>query len=169
MSLHVRSLWLAPILCLSLILTGCGFQLRDQANLAPELSQLTLSLGPGSQDFNRDLRIALAQAGIKIVDAEPSETLRELKTNPLTAEDTILARASDNDVTQVERRLSLTYFIRDEEGKALWGPRTISTSLMLNNQDAEQSLKAAYNAEQMRRAGQQLADELVYDLRFASF
>ena len=157
------------ILSFTCLLSACGFQLREQTQVIPALKSLNLSLSHGSLDFNRDLRIALVQAGISIVDIASSDELLELKTNPISATDMVMARADDNDITQVERRLSVTYFIRDKNGQALWGPRIISTSVMLSNQDAEQSVKAAYNAEQMRRAGQQLANELVYDLSFASF
>ncbi|WP_417552163.1 LPS assembly lipoprotein LptE [Marinomonas fungiae] len=169
MTLHARTFWFIPILILALLLSACGFQLRGQTHVPPQLQSITLQLGTGSQDFDRDLRIALAQAGIHVVEGTPSENLYELKVNPLDVKDTVMARAADNDITQVERRISATYFVRDEQGKALWGPRTISTSIMLNNQDAEQSLKSAYNAEQMQRASGQLADELVYDLNYATF
>lgn len=169
MILHARTLWFIPVLILALLLSACGFQLRGQTHVPPQLQSLTLMLGSGSQDFDRDLRIALAQAGIRIVEGKPSSELYQLKVNPLEVDDTVMARATDNDITQVERRISVTYFVRDEQGKALWGPRTISSSIMLNNQDAEQSLKAAYNAEQMQRASDQLADELVYDLNYAKF
>lgn len=169
MILHARTLWFIPVLMLALLLSACGFQLRGQAQVPPQLQSLTLELNSGSKDFDRDLRIALAQAGIQIVEGQPNEHLYELKVNPLEMDDTVMARAADNDITQVERRISATYFIRDEHGKALWGPRSISLSIMLNNQDAEQSLKSAYNAEQMQRASDQLADELVYDLNYASF
>ncbi|SBS26378.1 LPS-assembly lipoprotein LptE [Marinomonas aquimarina] len=169
MILQARTLWFIPVLLLTLLLSACGFQLRGQTQVPPQLQSLTLLLGTGSQDFDRDLRIALAQAGIRIVDSQPSAELHQLKVNPLELDDTVMARASDNDITQVERRIKATYFIRDEEGKALWGPRTVSISIMLNNQDAEQSLRSAYNAEQMQRASHQLADELVYDLNYATF
>lgn len=169
MSLQLRSLWFIPILIVTLLLSACGFQLRGELNVPAPLQTLVVSLSNHSQDFNRDLRIALAQAGIETIDAEPSANLYELKVNPLNTEDTVMARATDNDITQVQRRISATYFIRNETGKALWGPRTVSTSIMLNNQDAEQSIKAAYNAEQMQRVSRQLAEELVYDLNYAPF
>ncbi|MBM6549686.1 hypothetical protein [Marinomonas ostreistagni] len=167
MILQARTIGLLGVLMLALLMTACGFHLRGEVNIPPQLQTLTLSLDSGSAEFNRDLRIALAKAGINIVEGEPTADLYQLKVNPISSSDTVMARASDNDVTQVERRISAIYFIRDEQGKALWGPRTISTSIMLNNQDAEQSVKAAYNNEQMRRAGSLLANELLYDLNYA--
>lgn len=169
MSLQLRSLWFIPILTLALLLSACGFQLRGELNVPPQLQTLVLSLSSNSQDFNRNLRIALAQAGIQTVEGTLSDDLYELRVNPLGIQDTVMARAMDNDITQIQRRISATYFIRDKSGKAIWGPRTVSTSIMLNNQDAEQSIKSAYNAEQMQRISSQLAEELVYDLNYASF
>lgn len=167
MLLQHKYLWLFPIL-IALLLSACGFQLRQDANFPESLQRLTLALNSGSATFERDLRIALQQSNIQILEAaSESSNTYQLKVNRLNSSDTVLARATDNDVTQVQRRISATYFIRNASGKAVYGPRTVSTSIMLNNQDAEQSLKSAYNEEQMRRVYQVLANELIYDLGYA--
>ena len=123
MTFQSRTRWFTPVVFAALLLSACGFQLRGQIDIPTPLQNLTLALESGSSEFNRDLRIALAKSDINIVEEPPREGLYELKVNPLKTSDTVLARASDNDVTQIERRISSTYFVRDEEGKALWGPR----------------------------------------------
>ncbi|MFD1384782.1 LPS assembly lipoprotein LptE [Rhodanobacter aciditrophus] len=161
------NLWVA-VPFLAFFLTACGFHLRGQAPIPAALQQLTLNLETGSPAFERDLRNALSRADISVVDAlNATADTYELRVNSLSTSDTILARDSSNDVTQVERRLSATYFIRNKDGKALYGPRNVSTSIILGNQNAEESTKSAYNAQQMENAGGQLADELVYDLSYA--
>lgn len=153
---------------IAFLLTACGFQLRGQAPVPAALQQLTLNLDSGSAAFERALRTSLSQSGITIVDSlNANQDVYELKVNRLTTSDTVLARDSSNDVTQIERRLSVNYFIRDNEGKSVYGPRNVSTSITLSNQTAEQSTKSAYNTQQMERAGSQLANELVYDLSYA--
>lgn len=162
-----RTLGIWLVVISSLLVSACGFHLREQTTLPPALETLTLSLGTGSYSFNRDIRIALAKAGIQISTEKASKDIHELKVNGLAMKDTVLARASDNDIDQVERRLTVNYFIRNEHGKALWGPRTVSLSIILNSQDSEQSVKSAYNTELMQRATTQLAEELVADLHLA--
>ncbi|GAB3484493.1 LPS-assembly lipoprotein LptE [Marinomonas epiphytica] len=158
----------ATILMLMLGLSACGFHLRGLVNMPANLQTLTLDSQSGSTSFDRELRIALKRADVTIVDklnALPST--RELKVNAITTQDTVLARNTDNEITQIERRLNLVYFIRNETGKALYGPRTVSTSQVLANQNAEESTKAAYNAQQTDRMNEDLATQLLSDLSYA--
>jgi LPS-assembly lipoprotein len=101
------------------------------------------------------------------IAANDQENPLNLVVNGLQTSDTVLARASDNDVTQLERRLSVSYYLRDGNGKVVFGPRTVSTSTVLVNQDASISVRDAYNAQQMEQLGQKLAQLLVYDLSYA--
>lgn len=153
---------------MALFLTACGFHLRGQAPIPAALQQLTLNLGTGSPAFERELRTALSQAGITVVDSlNATADTYELRVNSLSTSDTVLARDSSNDVTQIERRISVAYFIREQDGKSVYGPRNVGTSIILGNQNAEESTKSAYNAQQMESASGQLASELVYDLGYA--
>lgn len=154
------------IAALSLLLSACGFHLRGEVNLPSQLRTLLLSSQSGSTGFDRDLRTALTRAGVTIA-ANDQENPLNLIVNGLQTSDTVLARASDNDVTQLERRLSVSYYLRDGNGKVVFGPRTVSTSTVLVNQDASISVRDAYNAQQMEQLGQKLAQLLVYDLSYA--
>lgn len=154
------------IAALSLLLSACGFHLRGEVNLPSQLRTLLLSSQSGSTGFDRDLRTALTRAGVTIA-ANDQENPLNLIVNGLQTSDTVLARASDNDVTQLERRLSVSYYLRDDNGKVVFGPRTVSTSTVLVNQDASISVRDAYNAQQMEQLGQKLAQLLVYDLSYA--
>ncbi|TPE47611.1 hypothetical protein FJM67_14375 [Maribrevibacterium harenarium] len=154
------------IAALSLLLSACGFHLRGEVNLPSQLRTLLLSSQSGSTGFDRDLRTALTRAGVTIA-ANDQENPLNLIVNGLQTSDTVLARASDNDVTQLERRLSVSYYLRDGNGKVVFGPRTVSTSTVLVNQDASISVRDAYNAQQMEQLGQKLAHLLVYDLSYA--
>lgn len=153
------------IAALSLLLSACGFHLRGEVNLPSQLRTLLLSSQSGSTGFDRDLRTALTRAGVTIA-ANDQENPLNLIVNGLQTSDTVLARASGNDVTQLERRLSVSYYLRDDNGKVVFGPRTVSTSTVLVNQDASISVRDAYNAQQMEQLGQKLAQLLVYDLSY---
>ncbi|MCB5161362.1 hypothetical protein [Marinomonas algarum] len=156
------------LILLSLSIVACGFQLRGAINIPERLQTLTLTSASGSDTFDRALRIALEQAGVTVIDqANATKDTFNLKINNISSSDVELARNSDNDVSQVQRTLSSQYFVRDTSGKAIYGPRTISTSQTLTNQDAEASSKASYNQAQTEKMSETLADQLLYDLNYA--
>ncbi|MBJ7539940.1 LPS-assembly lipoprotein LptE [Marinomonas transparens] len=160
-----RLLFLAFV---TMSMVACGFHLRGQINIPTALKTLILNSQSGSDSFDRALRIALTRAGVTLVNkADATEGILELKVNAISSSDTTLARNSSNDVTQIQRRLSSNYFVRQADGKALYGPRNISTSKTLANQNAEESTKAAYNKEQTEAMGEDLANQLIYDLGYA--
>ena len=119
----------------------------------------------GQVGFDRDLRTTLSRSGVTLLDE--SDTHLDLVVNRLQVSDTTIARASDNDVTQLERRLTVSYYLRNPEGKVVFGPRNVSATTVLSNQDGDLSTVEAYNAQQMELLGQQLASLLVYDLSYA--
>lgn len=156
------------LIMLSLSVVACGFHLRGQVAIPETLKRLVLTSDSGSPAFDTSLRIALTRAGVTVLDSKTAgDDVLELKVNPLTTSDTVLARNGSNDVTQLERRLSSVYFIRQKDGKSIYGPRTISTSKTLSNQNAEESTKAAYNKAQLDSMSDDLANQLIYDLAYA--
>lgn len=153
---------------LTMSLVACGFHLRGQVDLPTQLKVITLTSDSGSEDFDRSLRIALSRAGVAIIDeADATATTYNLKVNAISSSNTELARNASNDISQVQRRLTSHYFIRQADGKAVYGPRTISTTRTLTNQDAEESAKLSYNQSQMGSMSEDLAEQLVYDLGYA--
>lgn len=157
---------------IALSLSACGFHLRGQTPLPERVKTLILITQSSSASFDRTLRSELAKAGVTLVSKEDTSVdlkgILELKVNTLVSSDTVLARDSTtNDVTQIQRTVSSSYFIRDESGQSLYGPRNIETTSVLTNQDAEESTKSAYNIQEMERLSKQLAKQLVYDLAYA--
>jgi LPS-assembly lipoprotein len=153
---------------LTISIVACGFHLRGEVNIPTRLQTLTLTSDSGSNSFDQSLRIALTKAGVVIVDKAnaPSGTL-ELKINSISSSDIELARNSSNDVSQIQRTLSSHYFIRQADGKSLFGPRTVNTNKTLTNQDAEESAKLSYNTAQTESMNEDLANQLIYDLSYA--
>ncbi|GGN26862.1 MULTISPECIES: hypothetical protein [Marinomonas] len=161
-------LFLFALLTMSLV--ACGFHLRGNASVPAKLKVLTLTSESGSDSFERSLRIAFNKAGIVIVEkSEAKGNVLNLKITPITTADTELARDGNNDISQIQRRLSSSYFIRQADGKAVYGPRTISTSRTLTNQNADESAKISYNLAQEESMSEDLARQLIYDLNYAPF
>ncbi|MEL0612733.1 LPS assembly lipoprotein LptE [Marinomonas arenicola] len=153
---------------IAMSVTACGFHLRGQVAIPQALKTITLTSDAKSNTFNTSLRIALSRAGVTVIDPKDAgDDVLELKVNAITTSDTVLARNSSNDITQIERRMSTSYFIRQEDGKSLYGPRTVSTSKTLSNQNSEESTKAAYNKSKEEDMSEELANQLIYDLGYA--
>ncbi|MCW8357374.1 MULTISPECIES: hypothetical protein [Marinomonas] len=163
---HTTRLFLLLVMTMSMV--ACGFHLRGEANIPAQLHVLTLTSDSGSDSFDRALRIALSKAGVVVIDKDSANNrVLNLKINAIAVADTQLARDADNDVSQIQRRLSSHYFIRQADGKSLYGPRTISTTKTLTNQNAEESAKLSYNQTHTESMYDDLANQLVSDLSYA--
>ena len=153
---------------LTMSLVACGFHLRGLVELPTQLKMLTINSQSGSDNFDRAVRIALNKAGATVVDqANATEDTLELKINQITLSDKELATNASNETSQVYRTLKGFYFVRQADGKSLYGPRSISTSKTLTNQDDEESSKLSYNTTQTEIMYGELATQLVSDLSYA--
>lgn len=65
------------VLVLSLALSACGFQLRDAADLPPEMARTHLQIEGEYSALARRLRVLLAQSGVELVG--PGEALAILE------------------------------------------------------------------------------------------
>ncbi len=71
----VARAWRLPgITLVMLLLTGCGFQLRGQASLPPEMGRTYISAEDRQSLFARKLRSSLMDNGIDIVDSPVDAT-----------------------------------------------------------------------------------------------
>ncbi len=168
MALFSRKTRLLLLVLLSMSVVACGFQLRGQHSIPNTLYSITLSSESGVEEFDRSLRLALKESGIKVIDQEDaSQTTLNLKVNKISSSNLELARDSSNDVSQVQRTLSSHYFVRQADGKSVYGPRHISTSRTLTNQNDDASVTLSYNTAQLREMYDDLATALMNDLAYA--
>lgn len=156
------------LILLTMSIVACGFHLRGQVNIPTSLMTLTMASDSGSDTFDKSLRIALTKAGVTIIDKSvATQDTLELKVNNITSSDIVLARDSSNDVSELQRTLSSNYFIRQTDGKSLYGPRKISTNKTLTDQSGETSSTQSYNTSQTEIMYNDLANQLIYDLSYA--
>lgn len=74
------------IVCLSLLLGGCGFQLRGKAQLPPEMQQTRLAIDDEYSVLARRVRVLLEQAGVQIVAAGKETAILEIPQNEVVTE-----------------------------------------------------------------------------------
>lgn len=154
---------------LALFISACGFHLKGQLPIPQVLMTLKLASESGMPNFDQSLEKQLKLAKVSLLD-ENSTTdndVLELKVLKITYTDRVLSTASNNDVTEKERRLKASYFIRNKTGKSLYGPRSVTVTRTLSNQDASDDTVLAYNNEQMLDMADDLAKQLVSDLAYA--
>ena len=154
---------------LALLISACGFHLKGQLPIPQALQTLKLVSLSSMPSFDQSLTKKLAHADILVINenAQVDNEVLELKVLKITYKDQVLSTASNNDVTEKSRTMKANYFIRDNTGKSLYGPRTISVTRTLSNQDASADTVLAYNNEQMQSMASELAKQLVSDLAYA--
>jgi LPS-assembly lipoprotein len=163
------SIRLPVIFVFAFIITACGFQLRGSNPIPPALQNIVINSQSGYIAFDQALNSALRRAGINVMDKGTPATgsVLELKVNPLLSQETILGTASNNDVLQLERQLITNYFIRQADGKSVYGPRRISTSKLFTEQDASVNTKEASDADALNEMAEDLAEKLLLDMSYA--
>lgn len=64
----------AVLACFALMLGACGFQLRGEVELPPELRRLRLDMADSGPAIRRDLAAALERGGVTLMPAEATDT-----------------------------------------------------------------------------------------------
>ena len=74
------------VVCLALLLSGCGFQLRGKAQLPTEMQQTRLVIDDEYSVLARRVRVLLEQAGVQIVAAGQETAILEIPQNEVLTE-----------------------------------------------------------------------------------
>lgn len=72
---------LAGYLSLVLLCTGCGFQLRTDAELPPQMSMTQMVIDDEYSPLARKVRVMLEQSGVQLVNGEQATAILEIPVN----------------------------------------------------------------------------------------
>jgi LPS-assembly lipoprotein len=72
---------LAGYLSLVLFCTGCGFQLRTDAELPPQMSRTQMVIDDEYSPLARKVRVMLEQSGVQLVNGEQATAILEIPVN----------------------------------------------------------------------------------------
>lgn len=113
----MRVYLVAITLSLLLICSGCGFQLRTDADLPPEMAKTKIVIGDEYSDLARRLRVMLEQGGVQFVSSEEATAILEI---PVDQVATDVLTIGDNARVR-EYRISHTVRFRliDSDGQVL--------------------------------------------------
>lgn len=129
-------------------LAACGYQLRDQASLPPEMVQTQIVVDDPNSLLVRRVRTLLEQNGVRVVSGESATAILEIPTN-----DSVTSVLTIGDTARVqEYRVSHTVQFRllDAGGREMLGLQTLSQSREIKFDD-ERILAASREDEYLRR------------------
>jgi LPS-assembly lipoprotein len=69
------------MLSLALICSGCGFQLRTNVELPPEMAKTRMVIGDEYSTLARQVRVILEQSGVQFVSMEEATAVLEIPVN----------------------------------------------------------------------------------------
>jgi len=113
-------------LALSLLLSACGFQLREKAELPPEMQQTQIVIDEEYSALARRVRLHLEQAGVKIVAQDQATAVLEIPKNEVLTE--VLSIGDNARVREYRISHTVQFRLVDKQGKELVPLQTISQS-----------------------------------------
>lgn len=120
---------LGCMLGLSLLMGGCGFQLRGTGVDSINLEQLHLTTTRPDSAIYRETRQNLEAEGVRLTPTAPYNLqLIDERTDRVAVSYTGRATAAE-----IELRSSVTYIITDSQGRPLIGPETLRTERVYVN------------------------------------
>ncbi|BAZ93390.1 hypothetical protein TspCOW1_16700 [Thiohalobacter sp. COW1] len=112
------------VLLLALTLSACGFQLRGQANLPPEMARTQIQGLSEYSDLGRDLRRLLEGSGVQVVpSAEQATAILDIITNQ--AGRRVLSVQAGGKVQEYELIQRLVFSVRTTDGRLLLEPQEL--------------------------------------------
>lgn len=114
------------LIIVSLLLTGCGFKLRGQEPLPPQLRTLYLETKAPYSPLTKQLRQILPASGITLVSTRSQAPLALEIINDSQSQQ--VTGISTTQVMQYSLTYTLIYQIRDSKGRVLFNPHTIKAT-----------------------------------------
>lgn len=135
------------LLSISLLLNACGFQLREKAELPPEMNNTQLLIADEYSQLARRVRVQLEQAGVKFVGQQNATAILEIPRNEVLTE--VLSIGDNARVREYRITHSVQFRLTDPQGKELVPLQTIRQSREISF-DEQQILAVSREQEFVR-------------------
>ncbi|MDX1380526.1 MAG: LPS assembly lipoprotein LptE [Xanthomonadales bacterium] len=136
------ALLLAAWLC-----SACGFQLRDQATLPPEMARTQMVVGDPYSTLARRVRVMLERSGVQFVDDGQATAILEIPNNRVVTE--VLTIADNARVREYRVTHTVEFRLTDAAGKELVGLQTLRQSREISF-DEQKILASSREQEYLR-------------------
>jgi len=131
----------------ALLLGGCGFQLRGQANLPPEMDRTQLIINDEYSTLARRVRIMLERNGVQFVGANEATAILEIPQNQVVTE--VLTIADNARAREYRVTYTVQFRLTDADGRELIGWQTLRQSREISF-DEQQILGSSREQEYLR-------------------
>jgi LPS-assembly lipoprotein len=118
--------WRNSVLLAVMLITGCGFHLRGQANLAPELARTHIVGVSPYSEFATNLRQQLRANGVQIVEAKQSTSTLRITRNE--SGKRVLSVDQNGKVLEFELYSVISFEVTGRDKTTLLKNQTISLS-----------------------------------------
>jgi LPS-assembly lipoprotein len=131
----------------ALLSSGCGYHLRGEANLPPEMQKTQLIIDDEYSTLARRLRVMLERSGVEFVAAEQATAVLEIPQNRIVTE--VLTIADNARVREYRVTATLRFRLTDTRGQELIGWQTLRQSREISF-DEQRILASSREQEYLR-------------------
>jgi LPS-assembly lipoprotein len=100
---------------LSLLVSACGFQIREDADLPPEMAKTRMLVEAENSLFARRVRLILSQSGVQFVGADEATAFLEIPVNNVQTE--VLTIGDNARVREYRVSHTVRFRLTDADGK----------------------------------------------------
>ncbi len=143
----MKILRLTLLLGFSLLLNACGFQLREKAELPPEMQNTQMLIADEYSQLARRVRVQLEQAGVKFVSQPNATAILDIPKNEVLTE--VLSIGDNARVREYRITHTVQFRLTDPKGKELVPLQTIRQSREISF-DEQQILAVSREQEFVR-------------------
>jgi len=107
------------ILSLALLITGCGFQLRDNVELPAQMAKTQMVVGDEYSTLARRVRVMLEQNGVQFVNGNEASAILEIPVNNVVTD--VLTIGDNARVREYRISHTVRFRLLDAQGQELVG------------------------------------------------
>ena len=107
------------ILSLALLITGCGFQLRDNVELPAQMAKTQMVVGDEYSTLARRVRVMLEQNGVQFVGGNEASAILEIPVNNVVTD--VLTIGDNARVREYRISHTIRFRLLDAQGQELVG------------------------------------------------
>lgn len=111
--------WLAGSLSVALLCTGCGFQLRTDVELPPQMAKTQMVIDNEYSTLGRRVRAMLEQSGVQFVGADQASAVLEIPVNDVVTD--VLTIGDNARVREYRISYTVRFRLLDGNGQELIG------------------------------------------------
>ena len=112
------------MLGLALLCTGCGFQLRNNVELPPQMAKTQMVVDDEYSSLARRVRVMLEQSGVQFVNGNEASAILEIPVNNVVTD--VLTIGDNARVREYRISHTVRFRLLDAQGQVLLGWQNIS-------------------------------------------